>query len=152
MVERSRLGQLLSGLAWLFGVLVVVGALPVVFVSYGGLTSNCTTVGGNCATGETIAFAANAGFGYRFSCGNHGFNWSFGDGGTSTLQNPSHTYGQAGDYTVVSVPLRFEAAELTGRGIETVVSPAAAITTTSRSRVSTRSSPPPGPRPPSDLF
>ncbi len=27
-------------------------------------------------------------------------NWAFGDGGTSTDQNPQHTYGQAGDYTV----------------------------------------------------
>lgn len=26
--------------------------------------------------------------------------WNFGDGGTSTLQNPSHTYSTAGDYTV----------------------------------------------------
>ncbi|HVP96343.1 PKD domain-containing protein [Methanoregula sp.] len=26
--------------------------------------------------------------------------WSFGDGGTSTLQNPSHTYTAAGSYTV----------------------------------------------------
>ena len=26
--------------------------------------------------------------------------WSFGDGGTSTLQNPSHTYTAAGTYTV----------------------------------------------------
>jgi PKD repeat protein len=27
--------------------------------------------------------------------------WSFGDGGTSTTQNPSHTYAAAGSYTVV---------------------------------------------------
>ncbi|MFA4859393.1 PKD domain-containing protein [Methanoregula sp.] len=26
--------------------------------------------------------------------------WSFGDGGTSTLQNPTHTYSNAGNYTV----------------------------------------------------
>jgi PKD repeat protein len=29
-----------------------------------------------------------------------GWNWVFGDGGTSTLQNPSHTYAAAGTYTV----------------------------------------------------
>jgi PKD repeat protein len=27
--------------------------------------------------------------------------WSFGDGITSTLENPVHTYAAAGDYTVV---------------------------------------------------
>ncbi|MHC4233895.1 MAG: PKD domain-containing protein [Planctomycetota bacterium] len=29
-----------------------------------------------------------------------GWSWDFGDGATSTLQNPSHTYAAAGDYTV----------------------------------------------------
>lgn len=28
------------------------------------------------------------------------WNWAFGDGTTSTLQNPSHTYASAGNYTV----------------------------------------------------
>jgi gliding motility-associated-like protein len=28
------------------------------------------------------------------------YNWSFGDGGTSVLQNPSHTYSSNGSYTV----------------------------------------------------
>jgi len=28
------------------------------------------------------------------------WDWNFGDGGTSTEQNPSHTYGSAGSYTV----------------------------------------------------
>ena len=29
-----------------------------------------------------------------------GWSWTFGDGGTSTAQNPSHTYNAAGTYTV----------------------------------------------------
>jgi PKD repeat protein len=29
------------------------------------------------------------------------WSWNFGDGGSSTAQNPSHTYTSAGDYTVV---------------------------------------------------
>src|SRR2546426_3464853 len=28
------------------------------------------------------------------------YSWAFGDGGTSTAQNPSHTYGGSGSYTV----------------------------------------------------
>lgn len=28
------------------------------------------------------------------------YNWDFGDGGTSTLANPSHTYSQSGTYTI----------------------------------------------------
>ncbi len=36
-----------------------------------------------------------------FSAGNvTGWSWSFGDGGTSNLQNPSYTYTSAGTYTV----------------------------------------------------
>jgi len=29
-----------------------------------------------------------------------GYSWTFGDGGTSTAQNPAHTYGAGGSYTV----------------------------------------------------
>src|SRR2546427_767277 len=29
-----------------------------------------------------------------------GYSWTFGDGGTATAQNPSHTYGTGGSYTV----------------------------------------------------
>ena len=31
------------------------------------------------------------------------YNWSFGDGGTSTLQNPSYTYPDTGSYTVILI-------------------------------------------------
>ncbi len=34
------------------------------------------------------------------STGNHTYSWSFGDGGTSTMSNPGHTYNQAGTYSV----------------------------------------------------
>jgi PKD repeat protein len=42
-----------------------------------------------------------SGFLVNFTCPSNGntYSWSFGDGGTSTLQNPSHTYA-AGTYTV----------------------------------------------------
>tara|TARA_R110002049_G_scaffold151387_2_gene314968 strand:- start:957 stop:2324 length:1368 start_codon:yes stop_codon:yes gene_type:complete len=32
--------------------------------------------------------------------GNHTYSWTFGDGGSSTLSNPGHTYNQAGTYSV----------------------------------------------------
>lgn len=44
-----------------------------------------------------------------FTCQNIGgtsFNWSFGDGGTSTLQNPLHTYTLNGNYTATVVVSR----------------------------------------------
>ncbi len=37
---------------------------------------------------------------YSEICGDISWNWSFGDGTTSTDQNPSHTYTTAGNYTV----------------------------------------------------
>ena len=45
--------------------------------------------------GQSIQFYANptGGIGDTFS-------WSFGDGGTSTAQNPTHTYSASGTYTV----------------------------------------------------
>lgn len=44
--------------------------------------------------GDTIQFSDD-------SNGNPAFwNWSFGDGGTSTQQNPVHAYGNGGSYTV----------------------------------------------------
>jgi len=37
------------------------------------------------------------------STGAAGWNWNFGDGATSTLQNPSHTYTALGNYTVTLI-------------------------------------------------
>jgi gliding motility-associated-like protein len=37
------------------------------------------------------------------STGASGWRWNFGDGGTSTVQNPSHTYTALGNYTVTLV-------------------------------------------------
>ncbi len=47
-----------------------------------GLTANFTD--SSTDTGGTIS----------------GYSWTFGDGGTSTAQNPSHTYASAGTYSV----------------------------------------------------
>jgi PKD repeat protein len=37
-----------------------------------------------------------------------GWNWNFGDGTNSTQQNPTHTYSEAGNYTV-SLTVSYEA-------------------------------------------
>ncbi|MFZ2492333.1 MAG: PKD domain-containing protein [Thermoanaerobaculia bacterium] len=70
-----------------------------VYVGFMGTTSGCTASSGNCAASEQINFAAST-YNYSFGCGTHSFAWSFGDGTTSTLQNPSKSYAQAGSYTV----------------------------------------------------
>jgi len=48
-----------------------------------GVAVNFTSAGSNDSDGNIVAFA-----------------WDFGDGGTSSAANPSHTYTAAGDYTV----------------------------------------------------
>lgn len=42
--------------------------------------------------------------------------WSFGDGGTSTLQNPSHTYMTAGSYTVTLTATNAAGSNTVSRG------------------------------------
>jgi gliding motility-associated-like protein len=46
-----------------------------------------------CTTPLTVSFNNN-------STGSSNYSWSFGDGGTSTQGNPSHTYTSPGSYTV----------------------------------------------------
>lgn len=62
----------------------------------------CDTLGLNAnfsisGTGNTLNFTdlSSAGSGSIFA-----WNWNFGDAGTSTLQNPTHTYASPGVYTV----------------------------------------------------
>lgn len=50
----------------------------------------------NCKVPFTVNFVST-------SFGAVNWNWNFGDGGTSTLQNPSHTYTSLGNYTVTLV-------------------------------------------------
>ena len=49
-----------------------------------------------CATGNTFSFPNTSAIGL----GTMTYEWSFGDGGTSVLQNPTHSYLAAGAYTV----------------------------------------------------
>ncbi len=59
------------------------------------VTVNYTPVAGftYTATGLTVTFT-------NTSTDGASYNWSFGDGGTSTTANPSHTYAVEGSYTV----------------------------------------------------
>lgn len=81
-----------------------VGTVSVIAVGPGG----CNSLPATCA--PTIVPPPTVQFTYIDDLNNVGFvdqtnggaqwNWSFGDGGTSTAQNPSHTYPGSGTYTV----------------------------------------------------
>ena len=71
--------------------------------------NNCTSSSSVAVTVVTVPLSAftstpTVGFSVDFtdlSTGTvTGWLWDFGDGGTSTLQNPTHTYATAGQYTV----------------------------------------------------
>ncbi|MFN8182168.1 MAG: PKD domain-containing protein [Bacteroidia bacterium] len=66
---------------------VVVNPAPVVSFST-ATTSGCTPL--------TVAFT-------NTTTGSPGYNWSFGDGGTSTSATPTHTYTTSGNYTVTLI-------------------------------------------------
>ncbi|HEV8380340.1 MAG TPA: PKD domain-containing protein [Gemmatimonadales bacterium] len=89
----------------------VSGANPRTVPVAAGLTAS-TTFSVGC-TAQNQPPVAN----FTFSCGSgltcnftstssdpdgsiSAYSWTFGDGGTSTAQNPSHTYAQGGTYTV----------------------------------------------------
>lgn len=50
----------------------------------------------NACEGKAIAFTNST----TISSGSLAFNWNFGDGSTSKLENPSHLYNKPGGYTV----------------------------------------------------
>lgn len=70
-----------------------------VYIGYTGAQSNCNPNFGNCSAGENLNFQAAVN-GYSFSCAPHSFAWTFGDGTTSTSQNPTKSYAVAGTYNV----------------------------------------------------
>jgi PKD repeat protein len=59
-----------------------------------GTGAFCTAMFSSVTNGNTVTFT-------NLSSGNYtNVSWSFGDGGTSTATNPSHTYSTAGTYQV----------------------------------------------------
>jgi PKD repeat protein len=68
-----------------------------------GSTQTCQTIAVTCATPITNFYTASNGLNVGFtnaSTNAIGSSWSFGDGTTSTLSNPTHNYTNAGAYTV----------------------------------------------------
>ena len=67
--------------------------------------TNCTPV--NCMADFSVVQDSNDSYTYHFydmSTGNPTtWFWSFGDGNTSNLQNPSHTYNSTGTFTVTLI-------------------------------------------------
>jgi gliding motility-associated-like protein len=59
-------------------------------------TSFTINAGSQCLTGNSFAFTTNA----TVASGTITYSWNFGDGSTSTLQNPTHAYATAGTYPV----------------------------------------------------
>ena len=66
------------------------------FLTYNAASGCSYTNSTACAKGETVNFAVNINTfnsgGYTFTCGSHTYAWSFGDGGTSESQNPTHVF------------------------------------------------------------
>ena len=62
----------------------------------GGLTCSASSYPTSGTAPLTVSFSGSATGGTT----PYTYSWAFGDGGTSTSQNPSHTYNSAGTYTV----------------------------------------------------
>jgi PKD repeat protein len=62
---------------------------------------NCSDAGGDCATSGEVQFSvlSKGSPGYDFTCDNHNYAWTFGDGGTGSGASPTHAYSSAGKYT-----------------------------------------------------
>ena len=91
--------------SWTFAAIVPVTGVPVCPQRGTIIISNTPTCTLACTAsapssgkaGDNLSFSATA---TPSNCtGNVGYLWSFGDGGTSSSQNPSHTYATAGTYT-----------------------------------------------------
>ena len=58
-------------------------------------TATFTSSGNGCSIPFSVSFSNNSSIGAGMS-----YNWSFGNGQTSTTQNPTHLYAANGTYTV----------------------------------------------------
>jgi uncharacterized protein (TIGR03437 family) len=85
----------LIGLACLLGWINPSGRYA--YAQYDYCTMSCAATGpGTAAAGSTVQF--NVAVQTYYCTGLPSYSWSFGDGRTSSQQNPSHTYQAAGTY------------------------------------------------------
>jgi PKD repeat protein len=73
------------------------------FLQPGINTTRVVTEGSGCLLVADFSHTTNAGsvaFTDQSTLGASQWSWSFGDGNSSSLQNPTHTYAQPGTYTV----------------------------------------------------
>ncbi len=90
------------------------------------------------ASSTTIAAGQNVTFTDQTTNSPTSWSWVFGDGGTSTSQNPSHTYTTAGTYTVtLKVTNSFGSDSLTKLNFITAGNPPVAAFTASPTTVTT---------------
>jgi PKD repeat protein len=75
----------------------------------------------SAVAGAAVAFSASVAASY--CSGTPSYAWSFGDGGTASIQNPSHTYASAGSY-VWSMTASVGGQSSTSSGTITVTAPA----------------------------
>lgn len=78
-------------------------SVTVTDTTFGGTVTDQITL--TAIAAPVAAFTANqtSGFDFNFTDGSTGatsWSWNFGDGGTSTAQNPTHTYAVPGPYVV----------------------------------------------------
>ena len=74
---------------------------------WGPITANFTATPTTTSTGTSITFSDSS-IGYPDA-----WSWNFGDGSTSTLQNPSYAYSAVGNYTVSETAYMSENATVT---------------------------------------
>jgi PKD repeat protein len=65
-----------------------------------GITANFTVSPSSPVHGSSATFTSTTGGTYN---GTKAYSWNFGDGGTSALANPTHTYATAGPKTVTLI-------------------------------------------------
>jgi PKD repeat protein len=71
-------------------------SLPTVITVTSSPTASFTFTNNNQCAGTLISFTNTSGG----ATGSSTYDWNFGDGGTSTLSNPTHTYATGGSYNV----------------------------------------------------